>query len=267
VRIGLMQIRGLSAAAREAVVAGRERGPYRSFEDLLRRLDLDPADLRLLIRAGACDGIAGGRTRPQLTWRALEWAEKRRGKGRQSGPGAGRRSSAAASNPLLPLFDTPPLDPVPDAPPHDRLTVLRHEVEALGFLASRHPLTLYRQELSRLRIVDGRDLHRHVGQRVLTIGWYVTGKVVDTRRDEAMEFVSFEDTTALYETTLFPAAYRRFCRMLTHTRPYLLAGRVQADFGAVTLTVENLKFLDALTAGGHRQANSASSAAGSRLMV
>ncbi len=251
VRIGLMQIRGLSAAARDALVAGRERGPYRSFEDLLRRVDLDPADLRLLIRAGACDAMAGGRTRPQLTWRALEWEEARRGRrgagarragvaGRVRRPGAGGEAGA----PLLPLFDAPPLDPIPDAPPQDRLTVLRHEVEALGFLASRHPLTLYRRPLSRLRVVDGRDLHRHVGRRVLTVGWYVTGKVVDTRSDEPMEFVSFEDTTALYETTFFPDAYRRFCRRLTHTRPYLLSGRVEEDFGAVTLTVEDLGFLD-----------------------
>ena len=232
VRIGLMQIQGLSEAGRQALLAGRERGPYRSFADLLRRADLAPADLRLLIRAGACDSIAGGRTRPQLTWQALAW-EARRGRG---------------PAPLLPLFAGGPAArpaPLPAAAAHGEATVLGHEIETLGFLASRHPLTLYRAALARLALVDGRDLHKHTGRRVTTVGWYVTGKVVDTRADTPMEFVSFEDTTALYETVFFPEAYRRYCARLSHARPYLLTGRVEEDFGAVALTVETMRGLEA----------------------
>lgn len=58
-----------------------------------------------------------------------------------------------------------------------------------------------------------------------------------------MEFVSFEDTTALYETTFFPRAYERFSRMLGYHRPYLLRGRVEEDYGAVSLTVEEVSLL------------------------
>ncbi|MFQ5670786.1 MAG: DNA polymerase III subunit alpha [Acidobacteriota bacterium] len=242
IRIGLVQIRGLSATARSLIVTERARGPFHSFENFLRRVPLDPGDLRLLIRAGACDSIAGGRTRPQLIWRTLEREEARRRKGALKPPLS--RGRGTAMGPLLPLFDGA-RDPIPEAAPLDPLTVLRHEVNALGFLASRHPLTLYRRHVQHLPIVNGKDLERHVGRKVLTIGWFVTGKVVDTRTDEPMEFVSFEDTTALYEATFFPTIYRKFCRMLTHTRPYLLRGRVEEDFGAVTLTVENLRFLDA----------------------
>src|SRR3989454_1708106 len=69
--------------------------------------------------------------------------------------------------------------------------------------------------------------------------------VVTTKDDEPMEFISFEDTTAIYETTFFPRAYARFCSMLTTARPYLLRGKVEEDFGAVTVTVDDLTFLDA----------------------
>ncbi|MFQ5767729.1 MAG: DNA polymerase III subunit alpha [Acidobacteriota bacterium] len=237
VRIGLMQIRGLSTAARETVVQEREKGPYRSFDNFLRRIDLDPADLRLLIRAGACDSISHGRSRPQLIWKVLEWEEKRRRR-------TPRPAASRARTPLLPLFQGNP-DPLPETAPADRGGILRQEVESLGFLVSRHPLTLYRKQIRKFPIIDARDLHHHIGRRVLTIGWYVTGKVVETRGDQPMEFVSFEDTTALYETTLFPAAYRKFCRMLSHARPYLLRGKVEEDFGALNLTVEDLRFLDA----------------------
>ena len=127
---------------------------------------------------------------------------------------------------------------------YDPRKVLADEIETLGFLISRHPLTLYRDSVARIRgVVPARDLRAHVGKEVTTVGWLVTGKVVDTRDGETMEFVSFEDTTALYETTLFPEAYRRFCHMLSRTRPYVLRGRVEEEFGAVTLTVADVRFL------------------------
>src|SRR3989454_4713318 len=74
--------------------------------------------------------------------------------------------------------------------------------------------------------------------------------VVTTRDDEPMEFISFEDTTAIYETTFFPHAYERFCGMLTTARPYVLKGRVEEEFGAVAMTVEEAAFLDGVPLGG-----------------
>jgi len=59
-----------------------------------------------------------------------------------------------------------------------------------------------------------------------------------------MEFISFEDTTAIYETVFFPKVYRKFCRMLSNARPYLLRGLVEEDFGAISLTVRHIEFLD-----------------------
>ena len=89
----------------------------------------------------------------------------------------------------------------------------------------------------------GADLAKHVGRRVTTIGWWVTGKVVTSKDDEPMEFISFEDTSALYETTFFPQTYARVCHMLNRSRPYVLSGLVEEDFGAVTLTVDSVRFL------------------------
>jgi hypothetical protein len=38
--------------------------------------------------------------------------------------------------------------------------------------------------------------------------------------------------------------YSRFFRMLNETRPYILKGKVEEDFTAVTLTVGWIEFLD-----------------------
>ena len=133
--------------------------------------------------------------------------------------------------------------PAPQVPQYSARTILEHELETLDFLISRHPLTLYREPLARLKHVRGADLPKHVGRLVTTIGWWVTGKIVTTKEDEPMEFISFEDTSALYETTFFPQTYARFCHMLNRSRPYVLTGLVEEDFGAVTLTVDDVRFL------------------------
>lgn len=52
-----------------------------------------------------------------------------------------------------------------------------------------------------------------------------------------MEFLTFEDETGLVEAVFFPKTYRRFCAILDRTRPFMLYGKVEEDFGAVTLTV------------------------------
>jgi DNA polymerase III alpha subunit len=51
---------------------------------------------------------------------------------------------------------------------------------------------------------DECELHLHVGEHVLSIGWLVTGKTVQTKDGDPMKFVSFEDTTGIYETVFFP---------------------------------------------------------------
>jgi error-prone DNA polymerase len=79
------------------------------------------------------------------------------------------------------------------------------------------------------------------------IGWLITSKGVETKDGEPMEFVSFEDTTALYDATVFPDAYRRCYHLLSSDRPYLLEGLIEEDFGAVTLTVHQITPLDITT--------------------
>lgn len=251
VRIGLKQIKGLREEAIEALLAERRRGgPFLSLDDFLLRVSIDPSDVRFLIKAGAFDRAgwgaearaagspaqgetpAGLAVRPRLHWRLAEWEAKTEG----------RRSRERA------LFP-PNLGPLPEPRPYDGARLLRDEMETLGYLVSRHPLTLYREHLLALRRagvvpVRATGLKAHAGKRVAAVGWLITGKVITTRDDEPMEFISFEDTTAIYETTFFPRAYERFCGMLSAARPYLLEGTIEEDFGAVTMTVEKAAFLD-----------------------
>ncbi len=94
--------------------------------------------------------------------------------------------------------------------------------------------------MSRIKAVD---LPRHLGRRVRLAGWLITGKVVTTKHGDPMEFLTFEDETGIVETTFFPQTYHRFCHMVDRNRPYLLTGKVEEDWGAITLTVDRVEMI------------------------
>lgn len=231
VQIGLMQLKGIKQTALERVIIEREEnGRFTSFESFLERMpELDTSDIRILIKAGCFDGIEGTQARPSLMWYLYQNHSRKARRGKPSS--------------LLELKERNDYH-IPDVGAYSVKTMLIHEADVLGFLISQHPLNLYSGLLQHLHFVRGCDLGKYVGKEVPVVGWLITGKVVHTKDDEPMEFISFEDTTAIYETVFFPETYRKFCRMLSNARPYLLRGLVEEDFGAISLTVKHVEFLD-----------------------
>jgi DNA-directed DNA polymerase III PolC len=261
IRVGLMQLKELSREGLEFVVHERlKHGPFTGFDNFLFRTrgHVHRQDVRVLIKVGCFDGIAHGATRPDLMWKALRFFDTPASNSSLDlfksplPPPAISRPSACMSQRHCEGVKRPkqshekistPFPPLPPSP-YSHSLMLKHEVETMGFLLSIHPLDRYRDILSRLNHVQAKDLHRHVGKHVTMIGWMVTAKTVHTREGDPMKFVSFEDTTALYEAVFFPKAYHRFCHMLSGMRPYLLKGKVEEDFTVVTLTVDWIEFLD-----------------------
>ncbi len=226
-RVGLMQIKGLREESLQAIVEERRRnGPFLSLRDFLHRVRIEPSETRQLIKAGAFDAVEPELTRPQMMWLVSS---------RQHQPA---HKALVATADLFAELD--PDIPVPPLPEYDERTRLRHELQVFGFLISRHPLTLYEERLRKRGVLPAKDLDKHIGERVTVAGWLITQKLAKTKREQLMEFVSFEDTTAIYDTTFFPRAYENFAHLLSTDRPFLLTGKVEEDFGAVTLTVETV---------------------------
>ncbi|MBN2415587.1 DNA polymerase III subunit alpha [bacterium] len=243
IRMGLMQLKGVKARALDELLADRERrGPFRDLHDLQRRLALDPADLRILVKAGCLDSIAQGRSRAELLWQAA----------------AGRTARPPAAQTGLDLFDYDVVS-IPHLGDYDFRTALLHEVEILGFPLSVHPLDLYEDVLRTVPHINACDMSRHVGETVTMCGWWVTNKMVHTKNAEPMAFISFEDKTALYETVFFPRAFSRYSSRFSPVKPCLLRGRIDEEFGALSLHVDELSFLNRRSAGGRE--------AGGRRMV
>jgi error-prone DNA polymerase len=133
----------------------------------------------------------------------------------------------------------------PQVEDYDRSTRLSHERETLGFILSVHPLRVSGRKIATgdRKIVPASQLSKYVGKKVTLAAWSITGKEVVTKKGDPMEFVSFEDETAIFETTFFPRAYQRFCQILDMNRAYLLTGRVQEQYGTVSVNVEAVQRL------------------------
>ncbi|MFC1532191.1 DNA polymerase III subunit alpha [Thermodesulfobacteriota bacterium] len=234
VHVGLMQLKELSLEAKETIIHERKKnGPFISLEDFLTRTasHVHLQDTRVLIKAGCFDGVAHGIPRPGLVWQALRFFDK---KAERKNPGLFDRVQKPLS--VAPL--TACQNPYPER------TMLKHESETLGFILSIHPLDLYRDVMKEIQHVHARDLRGYVGKQVTMAGWLVTGKTVRTKEGDQMKFISFEDTTGIYEAVLFPKVYNRYCHMLNASRPYIIKGRVEEDFGSINVNVSWIGFLD-----------------------
>jgi DNA polymerase III alpha subunit len=228
IRIGLQFVKGLSAEGAERV---RRGAPFTSLTDLRARTGLAPSDLRALIKVGALDSIAGNWTRPMMLWVVdSKDAEDAKDAGdRKDGLEATLLSisSSASSAPSAPSASVPRLK---DYSPDRRR---REEYATLGFITDEHPMQLHAEWLA-----------CHVSEHVLVAGMLTTAKPVHTITDEPMEFATFDDGAGLIETVLFPQVFRERGHVLFDQGPFIIRGKVEEEFGVVTLTVTHLDRLE-----------------------
>ncbi|HEY5941060.1 MAG TPA: DNA polymerase III subunit alpha, partial [Gemmatimonadales bacterium] len=241
-RIGLQFVKGLSADGVERVFAARGSGaagqegsnstppiprPFSSLLDFRTRTGITPSDLRLLIKVGALDSIAGGWTRPMMLWLV---------------DAAGQRADCPAAPRPRWFEEIPPSVPaLREYTPERRR---QEEYETLGFITDAHPMQLHADRLRRFRLCHSTELHQHVGQHILAAGMLTTAKPVHTTQDEPMEFATFDDGYGLIEAVLFPQVYRERGHVLFDQGPFIFRGKVEEEFGAVTLTITHLERLE-----------------------
>ncbi len=251
-RIGLQFVKGLSAEGAQRLLEARKETerterdtfcgavplrllrplrPSRASSTSARAPGLSPADLRALIKVGALESISDGWTRPMMLWLVDSTADCVRSPADRPGD----------------WFDhLPPTVPVLKEYGAERRR--REEHAALGFTTDVHPMRLYADDLRRFRLCASTELHRHVGEHVLMAGMLTTAKPVHTLKDEPMEFATFDDGDGLVETVLFPDVYRERGHVLFDQGPFIFRGKVEEEFGAITLTVTHLDRLERMLA-------------------
>lgn len=210
------------------VTERNEGGAFESFADFHQRLKPPLRQMRVLIKAGCFDSVAGQSTRPGLLWLAHAL---------DSG-----RAAAGLPNPE-------------DYPPERKLG---DEIECFGFPLSSHPLDLYSEQARQIDFIPANTIEKYVGRRIRVLGWLINEKLTQTTNGDPMEFVTFEDTSAIYEATFFPDVYRRLWRKLVPNRPFIIDGFVEEEFGAVTVNVKGLEYLDVMKRRCYRKSSETS---------
>lgn len=218
--VGFLSVSELTMATKHRIVEKRNKGKYLHIEDFLKQIRPDDNEAHALIHAGAFDRLHAGETRASLLWTLAGFRKRREKQSKQ-----------------LDLFEQNVNINIPKFPIENEKKRLRNEFSVLGFLCDRHPMVLYRDIMQKSKVIRIIDMDRFVGRRVRVSGLLITGKVVHTKKGDPMEFLTFEDETGLVDATFFPNPYRKFCAMLDQSRPFILSGKVEEDFGALTLTV------------------------------
>ncbi|MEO8200025.1 MAG: DNA polymerase III subunit alpha [Gemmatimonadota bacterium] len=241
-RVGFQFIKGLSAEGVERILGARgsqnSAPPFKSITDLRTRTGISHDDLRILIKVGALDSIADGKTRPMLLWEV----DQETGRTSNGGPvlhleTEEQVSAAAINGTLLPRLKEYTTD-----------RRRREAYDALGFTTDVHPMDLHTDQLRRFRVTRSTELHKQVGKSVLVAGMLTTSKPVHTAKEEPMEFATFDDGDGLIETVLFPQVYRERGHVLFDQGPFIFRGKVEEEFGAITVTISQLDRLERMVA-------------------
>ncbi len=240
VRLGLSRVRGLTERTLGRIVESRDSGgPFPSLADFLGRARPGLGEVLALVDAGALDVL--GETRATLRLEATATHACYRDAEEE---GAFAVRATPRSRVRLPEFDA--------------WTRRRRQWEALGVGCSAHPCEIAAPSLAppgegpwsgaeraaarrRRGLTPAADLERSVGCQVRLAGVMAAVRRVRTTRDEPMLFLTLDDGTGLAECTLFPDAYRRLAGRLGSWGPFLVAGRVETQHGAIALTVEELE--------------------------
>ena len=209
IRFGLAAIKNVGEGAVESVLAVRtQSGPFRSFFDFCRRVDLHKVNKRMLeglIKAGAFDST--GAKRSQLM-SVLEQAV-------EDGAAAQRERDLGQTNIFGDEFTsqdhTAPMTtpPLPSIAEWDQTQRLKYERELTGFYITAHPLTRYETMLTALSGTTTAGLRDCPdGGEVKLCGVIAAVKSMLTKKGDRMAYLTVEDLQGTAEVIVFPDLFK-----------------------------------------------------------
>ncbi|MBO5543076.1 MAG: DNA polymerase III subunit alpha [Oscillospiraceae bacterium] len=272
IRFGLAAIKGIGRAAVAQLEQERdENGPFRSFEDFLRRMadkDLNRRAIENLIRAGAFDSLGAGRKALVLSLERMMDAISRDSRRRVSGQfdlfGGMDDDDAPA--------DAMPLPDVPDFTPRERMAM---EKEMTGLYFSGHPMDEYRDAIKRIGAVgigailndfsaDGGPGRFQDGQVVTIAGVIQSHRTRTTRNNSLMCYVQLEDDSGTMELLVFQKVLDQSGSYLVDNQAVMVRGRIsvrdEKEAQLVADAIRPLSDLQSVSAARSMQGSSGPSA-------
>ena len=220
-RLGLRQIRGVSAELATRIVAARHDAPFHNVADLTRRARLGASERARLADAGALHSLSGHRYRA-------------------------RWQSAGAELPLPLLANAS----ISEAAVALRQPSLREDVmtdyATLGLSLAAHPLALLRDELARRRVSPARITTdaANRGKPMRCAGLVTVRQHPGTPK--GVTFVTLEDETGHVNVVVWRALAERQHRVLLESTVMAVDGVLEASDGVHHLIAKRLHDFSAL---------------------
>ena len=237
IRVGLGQVKQLTEETLQRTLRLREREPFRSVPDFLRRTGADRREAENLVLAGAFDHT--GLNRPQLLWQLTTTGAD----GAETGSGTGL------------LFPNRGEEPEPPAlAGYSRVRRMKYEMSVLELSVAAHPMQVLRPKLEGPPLPRSDALPELVGRKVCTAGILSATRKTTTRSGDPMQFLTLEDARGLFEVTLFPGSFRDNARHIEGLGPYVVTGTVEDQHGAITLNAASVRPMERPGSDSRKQA-------------
>jgi len=232
---GLAAIKNVGRNVIDRIVEEREQGgEFKSLTDFYNRMeakDTNKRSIESLILAGAFDSLGGKRSQYMAAYKQIS-----------TGIQLGKKNNVAGQINLFALSVGEQIEDKEHLPPLDEFDLkdlLNYEKEVLGIYLSGHPLDNVRDILDRYISIKSIDLEYKEdeedagegdegikdGQRVTIGGILVDKRIIFTKTNKQMAFLTLEDTLGLMEVVIFPTLYDQF----THFKEesvFIVKGRV-----------------------------------------
>ncbi len=233
IRFGLGAVKNVGEGPVQAILDARQAGPFRKLDDLCQRADLRQVGkraLECLVKVGALDKL-GDRCQLLEGLDAMVNASAAHYRAQELGQLTLFGGDSGFSGVAL---------------PKTKLTISRREMlawekELIGLYVSDHPLQPVMDDLQHIVTHYSQQLTEDDNGKAVTMAGVVTNlRPYQTKKGDAMGFVSVEDLQGHLELVIFPKVWKDVSRWLKLEQIVVIRGKVDAKEGSAKILVDSL---------------------------
>lgn len=118
---------------------------------------------------------------------------------------------------------------------------LEKEKEVLGIYLSKHPLSIYKEQIGH-PTVPIYDYSKYINQKIISVLAIQRVKVINDKKGQQMCFVTFYDESSQVDGVIFASTYEQYRNIISRNSVYLVEGKVDMKTN-LSLNVSRMKRL------------------------
>ncbi len=253
IRFGLVSLKNVGRNAIKAIIEERAKnGDYISLTDFIERLngkDINKRTIESLILAGGFDNLGGFRSQYYAIYENLLSDLSTKNKKVMDGQ--------------INFFDlnieeseNQKKDVFPNIAEFNEKQILLYEKDIVGLYLTGHPLNEYIEVIEKNATVSSKDfvveldefdnLQTKVedGQFCILVGIVSSKKIIYTKSNQRMAFVTIEDLTGSVELIFFPNTFERYNDVLVEDKIILVQGNISLKDDEAKVLCNNIRVLE-----------------------